>query len=272
MHFVASFAIAFGGLQACGEVPSSETEPFRVETETSGLMATGNCSDWYTASVWGGPVYAVGTAELQRETAGGTWTTECTLNDEAVLLQGGSFDLSGSWACLLTGGNYRISQSVLLYSTLDHVPTLEELAAFPSNQIFTSDGITATFACDPTRPPVASRTPGYWKNHLSAWPQTVLSIGHTSYDQACLDDVLDAPTRGDVRVKLIHHLIAAKLNILAGTDAAPISATIADADAAMTAVSIDCTSSTLDGSAPRGAAKAAIEALKDRLDAYNNNR
>ena len=216
-------------------------------------------------------MYALGTADLQRESSPGVWTTECTLNDEAVLTQGGSFELSGSWACLLTGGTYRISQSVSQYSTLNHIPTLEELQAFPSHQIFTSDSITASFTCDGTRPPVAARTPGYWKNHLSAWPQTTLSIGGTSYDQACLDDFLDVPTRGDVRVKLIHHLIAAKLNVLAGADAS-ISATITAADAALSSVTIDCTNATLSGSAPRGAVRTTITGLKSSLDDYNNNR
>jgi hypothetical protein len=73
-------------------------------------------------------------------------------------------------------------------------------------------------------------TQGYWKNHPDAWPVTSLTLGSETYTEAELLAILRTPVRGDASLILAHQLIAAKLNIANGSDPAPVSATIADAD------------------------------------------
>jgi hypothetical protein len=82
-------------------------------------------------------------------------------------------------------------------------------------------------------PPPTGRCPftqGYWKNHPDAWPVTSLTLGSETYTEAELLAILRTPVRGDASLILAHQLIAAKLNIANGSDPAPVSATIADAD------------------------------------------
>jgi hypothetical protein len=82
-------------------------------------------------------------------------------------------------------------------------------------------------------PPPTGECPlsqGYWKNHSDAWPVTSLTLGNETYTQAELLALLRTPVRGDASLILAHQLIAAKLNIANGSDPAPVSATIADAD------------------------------------------
>lgn len=183
--------------------------------------------------------------------------------------------LSGSWSSAL-GGTY--------YVHLDLVVNVS--GEQPYTLYFAHD--TEPFVCTPSIR-YAPRTPGYWKTHPESWPVTTLGIGGTLYSQSCLLGVLNLPTRGDARLPLIHHLIATKLNLLPGiaagvgntdpeaiTDAPAAGSTVTDnvsaADLALAAsgTQIDCSSNSLSGSAPSGAARSAIEALKDGLDGYNN--
>jgi YVTN family beta-propeller protein len=79
-----------------------------------------------------------------------------------------------------------------------------------------------TFAC-----PLGQ---GFWKNHSDAWPVTSLTLGSQTYTQAELLALFDTPPGGDASVILAHQLIATKLSIANGSNPAPISSTIADAD------------------------------------------
>jgi hypothetical protein len=72
-------------------------------------------------------------------------------------------------------------------------------------------------------------TQGFWKNH-SAWPVTSLTLGTTTYTEAELITILKTPVAGDASLILAHQLIAAMLNVANGSKAAPISATITDAN------------------------------------------
>src|ERR1700693_592373 len=78
-------------------------------------------------------------------------------------------------------------------------------------------------------------TQGFWKNHPDAWPVTSLTLGCQTYTEAELLTILNTSVGSgkgaDASLILAHQLIAAKLNIANGADPAPISATIADADA-----------------------------------------
>jgi len=74
-------------------------------------------------------------------------------------------------------------------------------------------------------------TQGYWKNHQGAWNDGGgMTLGTTSYTNAQLVAILQTPVRGDASVALAHQLIAANLNIAAGTDPTPIQSTLSDAN------------------------------------------
>jgi hypothetical protein len=118
---------------------------------------------------------------------------------------------------------------------------------------------TLEFDCDcPPDEPGCFRTPGYWKNH--AWPVESLTLGGVDLSRDALMGILWSPVRGDATVILAHHLIAAKLNVISGSDDG-IQGTIDDADAYLVEHPVF--------SRPGGADKAAGLALKDLLADYN---
>lgn len=73
-------------------------------------------------------------------------------------------------------------------------------------------------------------TQGYWKNHSSAWPVTILQLGSVTYDQTQLLAILNTPAQGNGLIFLAHQLIATKLNIAAGASGVAIASTVAAAD------------------------------------------
>jgi hypothetical protein len=110
--------------------------------------------------------------------------------------------------------------------------------------------------------PVGTGTIGYWKNHVEAWPLSEIELGSGVYTVEQARELLAAPVRGDATVSLAQQLIAAKLNVAAGTESSCIAAAIAAADAFLAAHP--------PGSKPEGSDKSEAEDLKDQLDAYNN--
>jgi hypothetical protein len=73
-------------------------------------------------------------------------------------------------------------------------------------------------------------TPGYWKNHTSAWPLPSLTLGTVSYDAAQLLTILNKRAAGNGLVSLARQLIATKLNIAMGALSPTILGSIAAAD------------------------------------------
>jgi uncharacterized delta-60 repeat protein len=73
-------------------------------------------------------------------------------------------------------------------------------------------------------------TQGYWKNHAALWPVDSLTLGSQTYTKTELLNILNNSTQTDVSLTLARQLIAAKLNIASGSNAAPVSATITHAD------------------------------------------
>jgi hypothetical protein len=75
---------------------------------------------------------------------------------------------------------------------------------------------------------------GYWKNNPGAWPVNSLTLGSQSYTKTELLNIFNAPAgtgkNADASLILAYQLIAAKLNVANGSDPAPISRSIADAD------------------------------------------
>ena len=100
------------------------------------------------------------------------------------------------------------------------VPVESQPVAIPLGVAITPGPVT--FAC-----PLGQ---GFWKSHPGAWPVTSLTLGSQTYTQAALLTLFDTPPRGDASLILAHQLIAAKLNIVNGSDPTPVSATITDAD------------------------------------------
>jgi hypothetical protein len=87
-------------------------------------------------------------------------------------------------------------------------------------------------------------TQGYWKTHnptggcsdptsplCVTWPVTDLTLGTVDYDVPELIAIFDLPAAGNGLVALAHQLIAAKLNIAAGSDGSSIAQAISDSDA-----------------------------------------
>jgi hypothetical protein len=80
-------------------------------------------------------------------------------------------------------------------------------------------------------PPPGTGTPGYWKNHPDAWPVEQIVLGGVSYSKKEAIAILRRPPKGDKKYILLHSLIAATLNVLAGNDGTCIAETIEAANA-----------------------------------------
>jgi hypothetical protein len=116
-------------------------------------------------------------------------------------------------------------------------------------------------------------TPGYWKNHPSAWPspyQSGVTVGGVFYSK---DDALKifAKPGKDKRATMFTSLVSAMLNVAAGNDSSCVASTIALADAWMTTYGVPNTDPIVTGSSvawvggdPTG------ESLHKLMDAYNN--
>jgi len=74
------------------------------------------------------------------------------------------------------------------------------------------------------------QTPGYWKNHAEAWPVSSLILGSQTSSKPELLQILKSSVAKDASLILAHQLIAAKLNVGNGSDPAPVSPAIAQAD------------------------------------------
>ncbi|HXG46566.1 MAG TPA: SdrD B-like domain-containing protein, partial [Methylomirabilota bacterium] len=77
---------------------------------------------------------------------------------------------------------------------------------------------------------VCTRTQGYWKTHPEAWPVEEITIGDKTYTKAEAIAIMKRSAAGDKRFNMFEQLVAAKLNLLAGTDGSCISDVIAAAD------------------------------------------
>jgi hypothetical protein len=109
-----------------------------------------------------------------------------------------NFDFSGSWTSELCG-TYR---AVGTYS-FTWGPYFE--CAFDS-----------TFTCDCPGDEGGCGTPGYWKNWPELWPVSSWNIGCVTFSTEDFHKIFKYPTRGDIRVILAKHLIAAYFNYSTG--------------------------------------------------------
>lgn len=115
--------------------------------------------------------------------------------------------------------------------------------------------------------PVANKCPltqGFWKNHPDAWPVSSLTLGTVTYTEAQLITILKTPVAGDASLNLAHQLIAAMLNVDNGSNPAPISATITDANGDLGTGTIP------EGIAPSSTLGADMVDDANTLDSYNS--
>src|SRR5258708_5881573 len=107
-------------------------------------------------------------------------------------------------------------------------------------------------------------TQGFWKNHPDDWPVLSLTLGTVTYTEAQLITILKTPVAGDASLDLAHQLIAAMLNVDNGSNPAPISATITDANGDLGTGTIP------DGIAPSSTLGADMVDDANTLDSYNS--
>ncbi|CAN98241.1 MULTISPECIES: SdrD B-like domain-containing protein [Sorangium] len=110
-------------------------------------------------------------------------------------------------------------------------------------------------------------SPGYWKNHASAWKITKLTIGGKTYTKSQLLDIISRPTKGDVTYIIAKHLIVAKLNVGIGNRSSCIEDTIAKADAWLKKYPLG---SNVKDNCSRNAPWVTGKPLSEMLDKYNN--
>lgn len=126
-------------------------------------------------------------------------------------------------------------------------------------------GLALNLVCVGGTTGTGTGTPGYWKNHLEAWPQNGITIGETSYGVYEAIAIMDTPGKGDRTYTMFRALVAAKLNVWNGCDSSCIVSTIVAADEWMT--QYGPVGSGVDG---KSTAWADGEPLATMLDDYNN--
>lgn len=113
---------------------------------------------------------------------------------------------------------------------------------------------------------VCPASQGYWKNHVDSWPSASLVLGNETYSVSELVGLLRTPSRGDASLILSHQLVAAKLNIAAGSDPEPIEDALADTDTVLASFA----SRLPLGIRPSSDAGRQMVELSKVLDEYNN--
>jgi chitinase len=104
-----------------------------------------------------------------------------------------------------------------------------------------------------------ARSPGYWKNHTSAWPVQSLVMGGRTYNASQMLTFL-LYGGSDASLHLARQLVATRLNLASGSS--PSILPVADAaDSFLATVP--------PGSNPQGTAADQAEALKNQLEQYN---
>lgn len=107
---------------------------------------------------------------------------------------------------------------------------------------------------------------GFWKNDPVAWPVESLVIGGKAYTKTELQMLLKDATNTDASIILARQLIAAKLNLANGSDAASIQAAIDSADSILSGYNGKLP---LKVKPPTPGGQAMVNAA-DLLDSYNN--
>ena len=188
--------------------------------------------------------------------------TDIDLNYEIRLMQGGvivatftgmepiytsdpTFALGDGWGMELCG-DYSVFGLLYFYSEGGRYDELR---------------FGAEFTCECDTIEYCNYTPGFWKNHPDAWPVDNLDVGCRNYVRGELIAILEMPIKHDKLLIMTHHLIAAKLNVLNGSDAS-IQGAIDDGDALL------CGLGRILGRVDK-AVKSELVDIKDYLADYN---
>lgn len=110
-------------------------------------------------------------------------------------MEADEFQLNESWSFDLSGG-YEVAGVFTL-------PDVTEGESVQTFSILLDCGQTTT--CDPKKP-------RWWKNHPDAWPVDGLEIGGRTFERDVLISKMQRCTRHRISVRLLRHLVAAKLN------------------------------------------------------------
>jgi hypothetical protein len=209
------------------------------------VTPSADCDGWQVD----GHIYFSGTAYADlvwvvRLNQGSTVVAEFT-GSERIYQESPYFSYSAPWGMELCG-DYTVTGNF----------------HFTSPSTSDSKNIFVAFNCPCEPPDGCTGTPGYWRNHADEWPVSSLTVGCVNYPKADLLDIFDWSARGDATVKLFHHTVAAKLNVLHGADNS-IQPSIDAADAFL------CDHPLL--SRPTGGLKTEANAIKDALVAYNES-
>lgn len=113
-------------------------------------------------------------------------------------------------------------------------------------------------------PGAGAGTPGYWMNHIGAWPTTGITIGGQTYTANQAIAIMDDATAKDMTTLMFQTLAAAKLNIWLGNSSACVADVISAADAWMQQHRV------YSGVKASSSAWNVGEPLKNTLDNYNN--
>ena len=75
-----------------------------------------------------------------------------------------------------------------------------------------------------------NRTPGYWKTHPEAWPVEEITIGGVTYSKEDAIALMEMPVAKDKTYTMFDALVAAKLNVVVGSDVSCVAGIISAAE------------------------------------------
>ncbi|MEW6330087.1 MAG: hypothetical protein AB1560_01370 [Pseudomonadota bacterium] len=172
------------------------------------------------------------------------------------------FRFNSAGGLLVTNGYWPAGKDIGAVLTVENSSFVDCIQAF-------SGGAKGSIGpVDPLPPPgVGTGTQGYWKNHLSAWPLSSITVGGVTYTAADANNLLSRPPKGDQTWSMFRQLVAAMLNVANGTDPSCIQSTIAAGNAWLATYPL--------GSGVKASSSAWVDVGEDihgTLDAYNNGQ
>lgn len=172
------------------------------------------------------------TPAVATNTVGQTHTVTACITDNDVPIINQSMDISVTGANTASGTCVSDTSGCCSFSYVGTSPGDDMIMG-----IATVGSVTVTQVVSKTWAYKCPLSHGFWKNHPSAWPVTLLTLGSQTYTQAQLLKLLGLATTGDASLILADQLIAAKLGIAHVSDPAPVASTIAHADSLLSGFS-----------------------------------
>jgi hypothetical protein len=179
--------------------------------------------------------------------ASDTWTTKASLPAARGATGGGVINgilyaAGGANESGLLGTDVAYNPASDTWTAITPMPTRRAglSGSVVNNVLYALGGADATGVLatnEAFTPPRCPHPQGYWKTNPGLWPVTSLVLGSQTYTNTELLSILKSPTTSDASIILARQLIAAKLNIANGSDPAPVSSTITDADSLLSAFS-----------------------------------